>query len=157
MKCPDCRMESPENAVFCQYCGYGWGLRRLVPSARPRNGLVDVHFKTLLIVLLVVLCVAGGIVGYAFAVKFPLMTITNADASYTANADMLFTVEVRNRGLYTSSATIVCTVSYESDGMTYEDSLDITLAPGESDIYEIVVFIAYYYTDEAALWKVHLV
>src|SRR5512136_1230234 len=100
MKCPDCRMESPENAVFCQYCGYGWGLRRLVPSVRPRSRFVDIHFKTILTSLLIVLTVAGGIVGYVFAAKVPLLAITNADASYTTNMDMEFVVDVRNWGMY---------------------------------------------------------
>lgn len=156
MKCPDCRMESPDNAVFCQYCGYSWGLIRPVPSVRPRSRFVDVHFKTLLTALLIVLTVAGGIVGYAFAAKVPLLAITNADASYTANMDMEFVVDVMNRGIYTSSATIVCTVSYASDGSTYEDSTDITLAPGQSQTYDIVVLIVFYYPDETANWGCHL-
>lgn len=149
-------MESPENAVCCQYCGYSWGLRRLVPSVRPRSRFVDIHFKTLLTSLLIVLTVAGGILGYAFAAKVPLLAITSADASYTSNMDMEFVVEVRNWGIYTSSATIVCTVSYASDGATYEDSLDISLGPGQTQTYDIVVLIVFYYPDEAANWECHL-
>lgn len=156
MRCPDCRMENPDSAVLCQYCGYRWVVQRQAPQVRRYRGFVDTEFKAILAVLLGALVASGCLLAYVYVYEVPVLRVTNVETSFTAEVNVLFTVEVRNLGGGTGHATIDCLVMFASDDSTYEGSQDITLGALETRVYEVEVFIPFFYPGETFQWEVHL-
>lgn len=143
MRCQRCARVIPDDAMFCQECGWSVGSAPdRLPAPRPgRSGRSLNIFSALFVVAILTGVGLGAYLSWSESPRAKF-TIVDHEVQWTASGDIMASVTVENIGRDTGWVTVVCKVTF-GDGWSAEDSQHVELVPDEVYAVELLVPVPY--------------
>ena len=141
MKCPNCGTENVDQAVACQRCGTKFAGGFAQPIGPPLAAPAKKSKVLWIVAIVLVVIVVVGILAAYLLMNSATLSIVDFEATYNLAGDVNFVVQLENLGTKTGTSTLVCKVTFSSDGMAFENSRSVTLGAGESNSYTLTVDI----------------